>query len=135
MTTSVRHFGTYSMRYSHFGTCPIRNIALRDKHDSEHSHFGTCHIRTSTIRDKHDSEHSHFGTCHIRTSTIRDCTTALVQVIRYRQIARKVGPSANSALICCSSSANTQGQSAVWCRFDKGHIYKLLYLDIFHYNC
>ena len=45
------------------------------------------------------SEHSHFGTCHIGTSTIRDCTTALFQVTMYRQLARKVGTSVNSALI------------------------------------
>ena len=38
------------------------------------------------------SEHSHFG-----TSTIEGCTTALFQVIMYRQFARKVGT--NSALI------------------------------------
>ena len=46
------------------------------------------------------SEHSHFGTCHIRTCTIQDCTTALFQVTIYRQFIRKVGTSANSALIC-----------------------------------
>ena len=46
------------------------------------------------------SEHSHFGISHIGTSTIRDCTTALFQVTMYRQFARKVGTSANSALIC-----------------------------------
>ena len=40
------------------------------------------------------SEHSHFG-----TRTIRDCTTALFQVTMCRQFARKVGTSANSALI------------------------------------
>ena len=45
------------------------------------------------------SEDSHFGTFHIGTSTIRDCTTALFQVTMYRQFARKVGTSANSALI------------------------------------
>ena len=47
------------------------------------------------------SEHtcSHFGTCHIGSSTIRDCTTALFQVTMYMQFARKVGTSANSALI------------------------------------
>ena len=39
------------------------------------------------------SEHSNFGTCHIGTSTIRDCTTALFQVTKYRQFARKVGTS------------------------------------------
>ena len=50
------------------------------------------------------SEHSNFGTCHIGTSTIRDCTTALVKVAMYRQFARKVGTSANSALICYYSS-------------------------------
>ena len=46
------------------------------------------------------SEDSNFGTCHIGTSRIRDCTTALFQVTMYRQFARKVGTSANSALIC-----------------------------------
>ena len=45
------------------------------------------------------SEYSHFGTFHIGTSTIRDCTTALFQVTMYRQFARKVGTSANLALI------------------------------------
>ena len=45
------------------------------------------------------SEHCHFGICHIGTSTIRDCTTSLFQVTMYRQFARKVGTSANSALI------------------------------------
>ena len=45
------------------------------------------------------SEHSHFGTFHTGTGTIRDCTTALFQVTIYRQFARKVGTSANSALI------------------------------------
>ena len=45
------------------------------------------------------SEYSHFGTCHIGTSMNRDGTTALFQVTVYRQIARKVGTSANSALI------------------------------------
>ena len=48
----------------------------------------------------HDaSEDSNFGTYHIGTSTIRDCTTALFQVTMYRQFARKVGTSTNSALI------------------------------------
>ena len=45
------------------------------------------------------SKHCHFGTCHIATSTIRDCTTALFHVTMYRQFARKVGTSTNSALI------------------------------------
>ena len=44
------------------------------------------------------SEHSHFGT-YIGTSTIWDCTTALFQVPMYRQFARKVGTSTNSAII------------------------------------
>ena len=42
------------------------------------------------------SENSYFGTFHIGTSTIRDCT---FQVTMYRQFARKVGTSANLALI------------------------------------
>ena len=45
------------------------------------------------------SEHSQFGTCHIGTNTTRDCTTAPFQVTMHRQFARKVGASANSALI------------------------------------
>ena len=49
------------------------------------------------------SGHSHFGTCHIGTSTIRDCITVLFQVTMYRQFARKVGQSANLALIRYSS--------------------------------
>ena len=41
-----------------------------------------------------------FGTCHhIGTSMIRDCTTTPFQFTMYRQFARKVGTSANSALI------------------------------------
>ena len=36
---------------------------------------------------------------HIGTSMIRDCTTALFLVTMYRQFARKVGTSANSALM------------------------------------
>ena len=46
---------------------------------------------------------SHFGTCHIGTSMVRDCITVLSQVTMYRQFARKVGPSANAALIRYSS--------------------------------
>ena len=45
------------------------------------------------------SEDSNFGIYHIGTSTIWDCTTALFQVTIYRQFERKVGTSANSALI------------------------------------
>ena len=44
-------------------------------------------------------EHSHFGICFIGTNTIRDCTTALFKVTVYRQFVRKVGTTANSALM------------------------------------
>ena len=60
----------------------------------------TCDKSPLFYRALDASEHSHFGTCHIGTSMIRDRTTALFQVTMYKQFARKVGTSANSALIC-----------------------------------
>ena len=94
-------FTTLGYPGRHASVLRLGRRTFRDMISSVHAISG--HIQFGTCNHMSNLEHSHFGTFPVWTVLIQDCITVLFQVTVYRQFARKVGPSANSALIRYSS--------------------------------